>query len=356
MKRTQICATVVVLLVCAVAAWAASENLQGTLRDDKGPVSGVQVLTLGTLKPAEAWTDDSGNVNLALDVGNMVNKPFVLWIRQCDDKPPILYVVLPGGELPKQPDCKSQKLAVLLWTGSGWVVKEKGEPGKFSFEVSGAIPAAPQAPVGEAPGPFGVSIYGGVGFWKAGLGDVCAEVPTGSTCSVSDKPLAWSGGVKINVGPVYGRFGGFKGNDATINVTETSEGTSFSGTESVNVTALDVGTGINLLSIHDRVIVAPEGGMLIFTLHFADTFSSSGGGTSGSSTFRDSEGGVSPYYGLQVRAKVTKRLGAGLRWNRVIFRSGSGSGSSNSSLGAHIFMGFVDLTFGKEGTIFHLWH
>ncbi len=347
MKRIRVYATVLGLLVCTAVANAQQKlALQGLSNAQ------VNAITSGNKLVPLPPTDQNGTLDLtALGLGNITNKPLTIYVDQCGNQPPVAFLVFPGQQPPDKPDCKRQKVGVAVWTGSGWKV-EPGEPGPYSLQVIGAAPV-PQVPVVEGPSPFAVAFSGGLGFSDfTDFSHECQNVSTGITCSASPKAFLWSLGVQMYFGPAYLRVGGMKGNDVSVTQTGTFEGGAFSDQESARFHAGEVVAGFNAFCVHNRVIVSPEGGVLVGTLNLTETGSTTSGSTTGSSTFRDSAGFVAPVWGGEATFKVRKNLATGFRFDHGLLRIRGQSSSQNFNL----YQVFVKYVFGTPGSIFHIGH
>jgi len=316
MKRIRLYAMILGLLACAAVA-----NAQQQLAIPG--LSNAQVLAIASgnklvqLPP----TDQNGALNLTalgLDkIANNVNKTITVLVEQCGNKPPLVYVLLPGQTPPEpEKDCRRWKLGAYVPDGSGnWRQVEGPESGApYAVQITGT-PAAPPTPIGEGPSFFNPKAHFGVGFWDAlDLPHECVGL-TG--CSTSNKAFAFEGGFALGFGPVDLLLGAFKTNDVSINATETfgsdGETSTETATEKWHFNAFEYGVRPNLLGFKlggRRLTVGPQGGGWVWTIKGKDSFCTSSGGSCVGTTENFSFGGHAGWWGGHAEWSLCHRLAA----------------------------------------------
>jgi len=323
MKRIRVCVTILGLLACAAVANAQQQLAIPGLSDAQ-----VVAIAGGNKHVQLPPTTSNGTLDLSSLAGleNIVNKTITVLVEQCGNKPPLVYVLLPG-QVPPEPekDCHRWKLGGYVPDGSGgWRQVEPGDKdAPYSVQITGT-PAVPPGPVGEGPSIFNFKAEIAFGiFDEIDLQHECAGL---SGCSVSDHSIALEAGIGPSFGPFDFLMGGFKTNDVSTTVTETFTGSTGTLTvtsmEKWHVNAFEATARFNPVGIRvggDReIILGLQGGPLVWTAKGMSTFASStspgsvpagvttGGGSSGAGGF--SYHGTAGWYGFHGQVPICPHL------------------------------------------------
>ena len=312
MKRIRVCATILGLLACAAVANAAQQLTIPGLSDAQ-----VNAIAEGNkLVPLPPITTQNKTLNLTalgLDkIANTVNKTITVVVEQCGNKPPLVYVLLPGQTPPKAEEgCHRWNLGAYVPDSSGnWTQVAPGDTGApYSVQITGT-PAAPPPKVGEGPSLFNAKAYVNMGPWQAlDLPHECVGVPG---CSTSDTGFSLEAGAGLSIWAFDFQMGVFHTANVSTTVTETftgSEGTSTSmSVEKWHVNAFEGTARANVLGIglwgDQRIILGVQGGPMPFSIKGTSSFS--GPTASGSEGF--SYSGVAGWYGAHVEVPICPHL------------------------------------------------
>jgi len=314
MKRIQLCAMFLGLLTCSALAADQQQLVDGS----GNVISNAQFfLVVAGEKKLVELPQTNGTVNLSAlsSQPNIANQPVEAWVYRCDQDPKWrVYYLSPGQTAPENKEhCEKWKLAVLLFDGSHWVIKEGPEAGSPVHLQQGpsGTPVSTRR-IGEGPSLFNAKAYVNMGPWKAlDLQHECVGVPG---CSTGDIGFSVEAGAGGSIGAFDFQIGGLHTANVSTTFTETFTGgtppTTMTSTsvEKWHVNAV-VGTArANVLGIglwgNQRIILGVQGGPMPFSIKGTSSFS--GPTASGSEGF--SYSGVAGWYGVHVDVPICPHL------------------------------------------------
>ncbi len=309
MKRLELYAAIMGLVMCAAIADAQAQQYNVTTTVVNSP--GAQILVIGINKPPVPFNaDNNGSAQISLpDFANNPNKTVEVTVEQCDNNPPIVYVVYAGAQPPtSKPNCRRRKPVAVYIPGSGTLLIDPAA-GTATFTPSG--PAAGGAPSAEkSPFTFDANILGG--FVTAGN---------------LSKASAVEGGFNLFVGPVGLGLGIVRTGDATFqNTTTGSSGSSSSqAAPTANFHAGELNGILNLFSF-GPFSLAGLGGVWLFHANAAQTITITSttptGPVTQTITVNEEQGGNAPWFGGLARVAATKHAAVLVGVKRGFLRGG----------------------------------
>lgn len=324
MRQIGLYAMVLGLLTCAVAARAQTYNVTTTVVN----APGAQILVIGINKPVVPYTaDNNGTVQqMTLDFANNPNKTVEITVDQCDNNPPIVYVVYPGAAPPpEEPNCRRRRLAAVYIPGSGTLLIDL-DKGTATFTPT----PGPEAAVGEGPAPVTVEV---------GLAGGAVTAGNLSTAS------AIEGDIAILFGPGIGFAAGFvRSGDSTghVTVSGSTPGTSTQVPFTASFHAGEAKGVVRVLTV-GPFSVDLQGGAWLGTARETTSFTivvtnPTGGTSTQVVTQTRTQGFVAPEFGGDVQVGLTRFLAAMLAIKRAYLRQ-------DNSLNQGVWMAVAGVSF-----------